>query len=121
VATEPYLSFEGCEFDKEIPIGGRVFRCQTYEYVYHCGKAEVLGARLSCKASRSRQPICARARITACGARWCPFRARTMDTAIVSLEPIRKDAIHKQRLGLVSRLSMMRIMARRTKAATVVA
>ena len=43
VATEPYLSFEGCEFDKEIPIGGRVFRCQTYEYVYHCGKAEVLG------------------------------------------------------------------------------
>jgi hypothetical protein len=85
VATEPYLSFEGCEFDKEIPIGGRVFRCQTYEYVYHCGKAEVLGARLSCKASRSRQPICARARITACGARWCPFRARTMDTAIVSL------------------------------------
>ena len=37
------------------------------------------------------------------------------------LEPIRKDAIHKQRLGLVSRLSMMRIMARRTKAATVVA
>jgi hypothetical protein len=37
------------------------------------------------------------------------------------LEPIRKDAIHEQRLGLVSRLSMMRIMARRTKAATVVA
>jgi hypothetical protein len=43
VATEPYLSFEGCEFDKAIPIGGRIFKCQTYEYVYHYGKAEVLG------------------------------------------------------------------------------
>jgi hypothetical protein len=29
VATEPYLSFEGCEFDKAIPIGGRIFKCQT--------------------------------------------------------------------------------------------
>jgi hypothetical protein len=29
---------------------------------------------------------------------------------------IRKDAIHEQWLGRVSRLSMMRIMARRTKA-----
>jgi len=43
VATEPYLSFEGCEFDKAIPIGGRIFKCQTYEYVYHYGKAELLG------------------------------------------------------------------------------
>jgi hypothetical protein len=43
VATEPYLSFEGCEFDKAIPIGGLIFKCQTYEYVYHYGKAEVLG------------------------------------------------------------------------------
>jgi hypothetical protein len=43
VATEPYLSFEGCEFDKAIPIGVYVFKCQTYEYVYHYGKAEVLG------------------------------------------------------------------------------
>jgi hypothetical protein len=43
VVTEPYLSFEGCEFDKAIPIGGRIFKCQTYEYVYHYGKAEVLG------------------------------------------------------------------------------
>ena len=43
VATEPYLSFEGCKFDKAIPIAGRIFKCQTYEYVYHYGKAEVLG------------------------------------------------------------------------------
>ncbi len=43
VATEPYLSFEGCEFEKAISIGGRIFKCQTYEYVYHYGKAEVLG------------------------------------------------------------------------------
>jgi hypothetical protein len=40
VATEPYLSFEGCKFDKAIPIAGRIFKCQTYEYVYHYGKAE---------------------------------------------------------------------------------
>jgi hypothetical protein len=43
VATEPYLSFEGCEFDKAIPVGGYIFKCQAYEYVYHYGKAEVLG------------------------------------------------------------------------------
>jgi hypothetical protein len=43
VATEPYLSFDGCEFDKAIPVGGYVFKCRTYEYVYHYGKAEVLG------------------------------------------------------------------------------
>lgn len=35
------------------------------------------------------------------------------------LEPIRKDWIHEQLLGRVTRLSMMRIMARRTKASTV--
>jgi hypothetical protein len=43
VATEPYLSFEGYEFDKAIPIGSQIFKCQTYEYLYHYGKAEVLG------------------------------------------------------------------------------
>jgi hypothetical protein len=43
VATEPYLSFEGCEFDKAIPVGGYIFKCQTYDYVYHYGKVEVLG------------------------------------------------------------------------------
>jgi hypothetical protein len=37
------------------------------------------------------------------------------------LEPIQEERIHEQRLGLVRRLSMMRIMARRTKAATVLA
>jgi hypothetical protein len=43
VATESYLSFEGCEFDKAIPIGGRIFKCQTFEYVFYYGKADVLG------------------------------------------------------------------------------
>jgi hypothetical protein len=38
-----------------------------------------------------------------------------------NLEPIQEEQIHEQRVGLVSRLSMMRIIARRTKAATVVA
>ncbi len=37
------------------------------------------------------------------------------------LEPIQEVGIHEQRVGLVKRLSMMRIMARRTKAATVLA
>jgi hypothetical protein len=37
------------------------------------------------------------------------------------LEPIQEDWIHEQRLGLVKRFSMIRIMARRTKAATVLA
>jgi hypothetical protein len=35
------------------------------------------------------------------------------------LEPIQEEWIHEQRFGLVKRLSMMRIIARRTKAATV--
>ena len=38
-----------------------------------------------------------------------------------ALEPIQEVGIHEQRVGLVKRLSMMRIMARRTKAATVLA
>lgn len=42
VATEPYLSFEGCEFDKAIPIGGRIFKCQTTTARWRC-----LGARSS--------------------------------------------------------------------------
>jgi hypothetical protein len=47
VATEPYLSFEGCEFDKAIPIGGRIFKCQTYEYVYQVlGRTFVVNGRL---------------------------------------------------------------------------
>jgi len=37
----------------------------------------------------------------------------------VFLEPIQEEWIHEQGLGLVKRLSMRRIMARRMKAATV--
>ena len=36
-------------------------------------------------------------------------------------KPIQEEWIHEQGLGLVKRLSMRRIMARRTKAATVLA
>jgi hypothetical protein len=49
VATEPYLSFEGCEFDKPIKVGAYIFMCQTYEYVYHYGKVELLGRMLTAK------------------------------------------------------------------------
>jgi hypothetical protein len=35
VATEPYLSFEACEFDNAIPVGKLIVKCRTYEYVYH--------------------------------------------------------------------------------------
>jgi hypothetical protein len=38
-----------------------------------------------------------------------------------TLEPIREVVIQEQRIGLVKRRSMMRIMARRTKATTVLA
>ena len=38
-----------------------------------------------------------------------------------ALEPIQELAIHRQGVGGVKRLSMMRIMARRTKATTVLA
>jgi hypothetical protein len=46
VATE-HLSFEGCEFDKAIPIGGLILKCQTYECVYHYGKTRCWAARSS--------------------------------------------------------------------------
>lgn len=61
-----------------------------------------------------------------------PSRARRATSAPIScrepscnptrpaLEPIQEEGIHVQGLGLVKRLSMMRIMARRTKAARVV-
>ncbi len=47
--------------------------------------------------------------------------ATAPETAVRLLEPIQEVGIHEQRLGLVKRLSMMRIIARRTKAATVLA
>jgi hypothetical protein len=72
VATEPYLSFEGYEFDKAIPIGSQIFKCQTYEYFYHYGKAEVLGRTFVVRGQSIRQPISAPARITACPARFTP-------------------------------------------------
>jgi len=39
----------------------------------------------------------------------------------IDLEPIQEERIHEQRLGVVRRLSMRRIIASRTKAATVLA
>jgi hypothetical protein len=58
-----------------------------------------------------------------------PHAERAQQTAMpvvaflvtASLEPIQEEWIQEQRVGLVNRLSMMRIIARRTKAATVVA
>ena len=49
------------------------------------------------------------------------FSPRRIGRAVdfVHLEPIQEEWIHEQRFGLVKRLSMMRIIARRTKAATV--
>lgn len=44
-----------------------------------------------------------------------------LESLPLALEPIQEDLIHEQGLGLVKRLSIMRIMARRTKAATVLA
>jgi hypothetical protein len=49
VATEPYLSFEGCEFDKPIKVGSYIFMCRTYEYIYHYGKVELLGRTFTAK------------------------------------------------------------------------
>lgn len=44
---------------------------------------------------------------------------RGLPVGLFRLEPIQEEWIHEQRFGLVKRLSMMRIIARRTKAATV--
>jgi hypothetical protein len=49
IATEPYLSFEGCEFDKPIKVGAHIFMCRNYEYIYHYGKVELLGRTLTAK------------------------------------------------------------------------
>jgi hypothetical protein len=37
------LSRSCCSDSIAPPIAGRIFKGQTYEYVYHYGKAEVLG------------------------------------------------------------------------------
>ena len=50
-----------------------------------------------------------------------PTRHRLPRASHVALEPIQELAIHRQGVGGVKRLSMMRIMARRTKATTVLA
>lgn len=52
----------------------------------------------------------------------CDVRIMRVSVAlfkIAQLEPIQEEWVHEQGFGLVKRLSMMRIMARRTKAATV--
>jgi hypothetical protein len=46
---------------------------------------------------------------------------RQQKITTVMLEPIQEVEIHGQRLSVVKRLSMMRIMARRMKAALVLA
>jgi hypothetical protein len=46
-----------------------------------------------------------------------PLRIGISTRALFDLEPIQEVAIQGQRAGLVKRRSMMRIMARRTKAA----
>ena len=60
------------------------------------------------------------------GAQSYPSRTKDADdvdfsTGSVGLEPIQEVEIHEQRLGAVKRLSMIRIMARRMKAAVVLA
>ena len=45
--NEPYLAFEACEYDKPIKVGPYIFMCRTYEYVYHYGKAELMGHTLT--------------------------------------------------------------------------
>lgn len=40
--TEPYISFDSCEYDKARKIGPYVFICQSYDYIYHYGKAELM-------------------------------------------------------------------------------
>jgi hypothetical protein len=47
IYTEPYLAFEACEYDKPIKVGSYIFMCRTYEYVYHYGKAELMGQTLT--------------------------------------------------------------------------
>lgn len=44
VHKEPYLSFEGCEYDKAYALGPYVFVCSGYDYDYTYGPAVVLGS-----------------------------------------------------------------------------
>jgi predicted DNA-binding ribbon-helix-helix protein len=52
---------------------------------------------------------------------WADLKAIASEKNTTISEPIQEEWIHEQRFGLVKRLSMMRIIARRTKAATVLA
>jgi hypothetical protein len=40
--TEPYLSFDTCEYDKAWKVGPFIFLCRSYDYIYHYGEAELL-------------------------------------------------------------------------------
>jgi hypothetical protein len=42
VHTEPYLSFEGCQYDKVYKLGPFIFICRTYEYTYRYGQVEIM-------------------------------------------------------------------------------
>jgi len=50
-----------------------------------------------------------------------PTASMCQNEVVEISEPIQEEWNHEQRVGLVSRLSMRRIIARRTKAATVLA
>jgi hypothetical protein len=43
IYTDPYLAIEGCEYSKRVLVGPYTFMCQTDEYVFHYGKAALLG------------------------------------------------------------------------------
>jgi hypothetical protein len=55
------------------------------------------------------------------GPDWTPITPKTGFLFHAETQPIQEVEIHEQRLSLVKRLSMMRIMARRMKAALVLA
>jgi hypothetical protein len=40
--TEPYLSFDGCDYDKAWKVGPFIFLCRSYDYIYHYGEADLL-------------------------------------------------------------------------------
>ena len=43
IYTDPYLAIEGCEYSKRVLVEPYTFMCRTDEYVFHYGKAALLG------------------------------------------------------------------------------
>ena len=114
-AGSKYL--RGCP--PQVPVA-----CKTVEAVSGAGRSRLFASQKVLKRHASANASCSRTSQRKRASLNLYQLTQPADLATTGprvSEPVQEDLVHEQGLGLVKRLSMMRIMARRTNAATVLA